>query len=59
MVICAQQPIPENYSLESVTSSPSCECLGQQDNAYVIRLNATASKISPGAASSEPFETDN
>lgn len=41
MIICAQQPIPANYTLESVTTSPSCRCLGEQDNAYVIRLNAT------------------
>jgi hypothetical protein len=39
MVICAQQPIPKHYVLESVTSSPLCRCLGGQDNAYVIRFN--------------------
>ncbi len=37
MVICAGQPIPDGYELESFTSTAACECLGDQDNAYVIR----------------------
>jgi hypothetical protein len=37
MIICARQPIPDDYSLESVTSSPNCKCLGDSDNAYIIR----------------------
>ncbi len=38
MVICAQQPIPEQYEIQSITSTPACNCLGEDDNAYVIRL---------------------
>ncbi|MHB8381112.1 MAG: hypothetical protein ACYDC3_02055 [Candidatus Binataceae bacterium] len=37
MVICAHQPVPEGYALDSVTTSPDCRCLGDEDNAYVIR----------------------
>lgn len=37
MVICAQQPIPKDYEIQSVTTSPSCMCLGDDDNAFVIR----------------------
>lgn len=37
MIICAQQPIPPGYSLDSVTSTPDCRCLGDGENAYVIR----------------------
>jgi len=38
MKICAAQPIPKGYVLDSVTSMPSCQCLGMEDNAYVIRF---------------------
>ncbi|HXN87091.1 MAG TPA: hypothetical protein VN867_13540, partial [Candidatus Binataceae bacterium] len=37
MVICAQQPVPDNYEIQSLTSTPACNCLGEEDNAYVIR----------------------
>jgi hypothetical protein len=37
MVICAGQPVPQYYEAESVTSSPACNCIGDEDNAYVIR----------------------
>jgi len=37
MVICSGQPIPEGYELEGFTSVPACDCIGAQDNAYVIR----------------------
>jgi hypothetical protein len=40
MLICANQPIPARYTLQSVTTSPSCACLGGEDNSYVIRLNS-------------------
>jgi hypothetical protein len=56
MVICAEQPIPRNYQLESVTSSPACECLGDQDNAYVVRRaakNIGAEPPSPGGTMAE------
>ena len=47
MIICAGQPIPQFYETESVTSSPACNCLGDQDNAYVIRRSNTAPTPSP------------
>jgi len=37
MVICEGQPIPDGYEIEEFTSTPACDCLGDQDNAYVIR----------------------
>jgi hypothetical protein len=39
MIVCANQPIPERYVLDSVTTTPDCVCLGDEDNAYVIKLN--------------------
>jgi len=69
MVICAQQPIPANYTLESVTTSPSCRCLGEQDNAYIIRRNASGAAgvrlpsstglTSSGRVQQEPFQVGN
>jgi hypothetical protein len=47
MIICAGQPIPQYYETESITSSPACNCLGDQDNAYVIRRLATAPSPTP------------
>lgn len=47
MVICAGQPIPQYYETESITSSPACNCLGDQDNAYVIRRMNTAPSATP------------
>jgi len=47
MIVCAGQPIPQYYETESVTSSPACNCLGDQDNAYVIRRLATAPSPTP------------
>jgi len=37
MVICGGQPIPDDYEIESITTTPRCGCLGEHDNAYVIR----------------------
>lgn len=37
MKICAGQPIPKGYTLDSVTSMPGCQCLGGEEDAYVIR----------------------
>jgi hypothetical protein len=37
MKICASQPIPKGYVLDSITTTPACACLGEEDNAYVIR----------------------
>lgn len=41
MKICANQPIPEGYVLDGITTSPACQCLGDEDNAYVIRYVET------------------
>jgi len=37
MKICANQSIPRGYVLDSLTSIPGCQCLGSEDNGYVIR----------------------
>lgn len=37
MIICGNQAIPKNYTLDSITTTPDCQCLGNEDNAYVIR----------------------
>jgi hypothetical protein len=37
MKICANQPIPRGYVLDGITSMPACQCLGSDDNGYVIR----------------------
>jgi hypothetical protein len=37
MKICASQPIPKGYILDSITTTPGCQCVGAEDNAYVIR----------------------
>ena len=47
MVICAQQPIPIGYELQSVTSAPACNCIGEDDNAYVIRRTGPEPSTSP------------
>jgi hypothetical protein len=49
MVICAQQPIPDNYEIQSLTTTPVCNCIGEEDNAYVIRA-ITGTLTNPGAA---------
>jgi hypothetical protein len=55
MVICAGQPIPKYYETESTTTTAACNCIGEEDNAYVIRrMNGaptpTPSEISLPAA---------
>jgi hypothetical protein len=47
MIICAGQPIPQYYETESITTSPACNCIAEQDNAYVIRRMNTAPTASP------------
>ncbi|MGH7987643.1 MAG: hypothetical protein ACREQX_15355 [Candidatus Binataceae bacterium] len=37
MKICADQAIPKGYQLDGITSTPACDCLGREDNAYVIK----------------------
>jgi hypothetical protein len=41
MKICAGQSIPKGYIVDSVTTVPACQCLGSEDNAYVIRYVGT------------------
>lgn len=51
MIICAHQPVPDNYDLESITTSPACKCIGDEDNAYVIRISkAPTTRGTPGFA---------
>jgi hypothetical protein len=49
MVICAGQPIPQYYETESITTTPVCNCIGDQDNAYVIRRMNGAPTPTPQA----------
>lgn len=59
MIICAQQPIPPHYSLQSLTTSPSCQCLGAADNAYVIRADPASQyprSAASGAGQDQPFQ---
>jgi hypothetical protein len=39
--ICADQPIPKGYVVDSVTTMPACQCLGSENNGYVIRYIGT------------------
>ncbi len=60
MKICAGQPIPQGYTLDSITSMPGCQCLGFDDDAYVIRYtgpDGPAPILSPGESSANrpPF----
>jgi hypothetical protein len=51
MKICAGQPIPQGYTLDSITSMPGCQCLGFDGDAYVIRYtgpDGPAPILSPG-----------
>lgn len=62
MIICAQQPIPAHYTLQSVTASPSCGCLGDQDNAYVIKADSSSiarGVPAGGAVPPAPFQIGN
>ena len=59
MIICAQQPIPPNYVLESVTSTPQCKCLGDHDNAYVIRLSTHGQSNSSQYGEQQTFRVGN
>jgi hypothetical protein len=47
MVICAGQPIPHFYETESTTTTPACNCIGDEDNAYVIRRENGAPTPTP------------
>jgi hypothetical protein len=47
MVICAGQPIPHYYETESTTTTPACNCIGDEDNAYVIRRMNNAPTPTP------------
>ncbi len=37
MVICQNQPIPDDFELVGSTTSPRCECVAARENALVIR----------------------
>lgn len=37
MTICAGQRIPNGYQVVATESTAACECLGHNENAYVIR----------------------
>lgn len=50
MVICAGQPIPKFYETQSVTTIPACNCIADQDNAYVIRRGIGAPTPTPAAS---------
>jgi hypothetical protein len=52
MKICAGQSIPRGYIVDSVTTIPACQCLGSEDNAYVIRYVGTRDETNPSAESS-------
>lgn len=56
MVICADQPIPKFYETQSVTTLPACNCIADQDNAYVIRrgIGAPTPTPAPMFPSSQP-----
>ena len=41
MKICAGQPIPKGYVVDSVTTMPACQCIGPDENAYVIQYVGT------------------
>jgi hypothetical protein len=55
--ICASQPIPKGYVLDSITTTPGCVCVGIDDNAYVIRYVGTQDE--PGFSyETNPSTTD-
>ena len=57
MIICANQPIPTDYSLDSVTTTPDCVCLGDEDNAYVIKKVESSEEKEEGEAIATPTRT--
>ncbi len=57
MIICANQPIPKDYDLDSVTTTPDCQCLGNEDNAYVIRKLEASEAQEEGEALATPTRT--
>ena len=55
MIICSGQPLPEFYEIESVTSTPACTCLSEEDNAYVIRrVREAPTPMATQAAPAQP-----
>jgi hypothetical protein len=56
MKICADQPIPRGYVLDSLTSMPGCQCLGLEDNGYVIRY--VGMRDEPDLSNSNPQDAD-
>ncbi|MGO9454403.1 MAG: hypothetical protein ACLQDV_25640 [Candidatus Binataceae bacterium] len=57
MIICANQAIPKEYSLDSVTTTPDCQCLGDEDNAYVVKKLEVSEGEEEGEALATPTRT--
>jgi len=57
MVICAGQPIPQYYETESTTTTAACNCIGEEDNAYVIRRMNGAPTPTPTGVSLPPVSS--
>jgi hypothetical protein len=55
MKICSGQSIPKGYILDSVTTIPACQCLGSEDNAYIIRYVGTRDETNLSADSNTPY----
>lgn len=55
MIICAGQPLPEFYEIESVTTTPACTCMSEEDNAFVIRrVREAPTPLATPAAPAQP-----
>jgi hypothetical protein len=54
MNICAGQPIPKGYVLDSVTTMPACRCLGATDDGYVIRYTGNGDQAVSPYRSTDP-----
>jgi len=57
MIICADQAVPKDYALDSVTTTPDCQCLGEEDNAYVIRKMGISEGQEEGETLATPTRT--
>jgi len=57
MIICGNQAIPKNYALDSITTTPDCQCLGNEDNAYVIKKLEVSEGEEEGEALATPTQT--
>jgi len=57
MIICANQPVPEDYNLDSITTTPDCQCLGNEDNAYVVKKMEVSEGQEEGETLATPTRT--